>query len=126
MSSRRRIGVSCPYCGLGMRVSAMECPSCEIEVRGIFRQSLFQLLSEEDQHLLEAYLLAGFSIKALAAETSMGYAAIRTRLDRLIASYQALKRNEEAKKAILDKVASGELTPAEAASRIRRLSDGQS
>jgi hypothetical protein len=107
-----------------MRVSAMECPSCGVEVRGSFRQSLFQLLAEEDQRLLEAYLLADFSIKALAAESGMGYAAIRTRLDKLIAAYQALKDSEEAKKATLEKVASGELTPAEAADRIRRLTDG--
>lgn len=126
MSRKKRIGLSCPFCGLGMRVSAMECPSCGVEVRGSFRQSLFQLLSEEDQRLLEAYLLAYFSIKALAAETGMGYAAIRSRLDRLIVSYQALKKNEDAKKAILEKIASGELTPAEAADRIRRLTDGES
>jgi len=107
-----------------MRTAAMACPSCGVEVRGRFRESLFQLLPDEEQQLLEQYLLAGFSIKDLAAQSGMGYAAIRTRLDRLIADYKALKQNEEAKKRILEMVASGELPAIEAAARIRSLDDG--
>lgn len=102
----------------------MACPSCGVEVRGRFRESLFQLLPDEEQQFLEQYLLAGFSIKDLAAQSGMGYAAIRTRLDRLIADYQALKEHDETKKRILERVASGELSAAQAAERIRSLDDG--
>ena len=103
----------------------MACLSCGVEMRGRFRESLFQLLSDEEQQLLEQYLLAGFSIKALAKKTGMGYAAIRTRLDRLIENYHALRRNEDGKKRILEKVASGELTAAEAAEQIKGMDDGK-
>ena len=94
-------------------------------MRGRFRESLFQWLSDEEQQLLEQYLLAGFSIKDLAKKTGMGYAAIRTRLDRLIEDYQTLRRNEDSKKRILEKVASGELTAVEAAERIKDIGDGK-
>lgn len=124
MKNTKLIPVSCPYCQIGMKTVTMECPSCGVEVGGRFRESLFQLLSDEEQLFLELYLLAGFSIKDLAEQSGMGYAAIRSRLDRLIANYQGLKRNEEAKKRILGQVASGELTAVEAADRIRNLDNG--
>jgi hypothetical protein len=103
----------------------MECPACGVEIAGRFRESLFPLLTGEEQEFLEEYLLAGFSIKDLAERSGMGYAAIRTRLDRLIANYQALRQNEEARKHILGRVASGELSAAEAADKIRSLDNGR-
>ena len=102
----------------------MECPACGVEIGGRFRESLFQLLSDEEQQFLEQYLLAEFSIKTLAERSGMGYAAIRTRLDRLIANYRSLRENEDARKRILGQVASGELSAAKAADRIRNLSNG--
>lgn len=125
MKSAWPISVACPYCGTAMRVRTMECVSCGIEVQGRFRDSLFQLLTDEEQRFLEQYLLADFSIKELAAQTAMGYAAIRSRLDRLIADYRKLMMNEETQKRILEKVASGELSAGEAAERIRSLRDGR-
>jgi hypothetical protein len=104
-----------------MRPVAMECPVCGVEVRGRFHQTFFQMLDAEDRELLEKYLLADFSIKALAEETGMGYAAIRSRLDRLIERYRRLKKGDEQKKAILDQVAAGKISAAEAAELIARL-----
>ena len=124
MMSSNLLPISCPYCGVGMRTVAMECPACGVQVGGRFRESLFQLLADEEQQFLEQYLLAGFSIKDLAERSGMVYAAIRTRLDRLIANYQALRQNEDVKKRILAQVASGELSAADAANKIRNLDNG--
>ena len=107
-----------------MRPVAMECPVCGVEVRGRFRQVLFQKLDAEEQQLLEDYLMAGFSIKALASETGMGYAAIRTRLDRLIEHYGRLRKAEGEKKRILEQVASGSLSASEAAELIANMDAG--
>lgn len=104
-----------------MRTTAMECPVCQTEIRGPFRQTLFQMLTREEQQLLEDYLLTDFSIKDLAAQTGMGYAALRSRLDQLIAHYRALRQGEEAKKAILERVAAGKLSAADAARLIEKL-----
>ena len=112
---------TCPYCQSAMRPVAMNCPVCGIEIRGRFRETLFQHLTPDEQLLLERYLLAGFNISALAEQTGMGYTAIRSRLDRLIEHYRRLRESEEEKKRILDRVASGEISAAEAAEQIDRL-----
>jgi len=104
-----------------MRVAAMECRVCRTEVRGAFRQTMFDLLTAEEQTLLEQYLLVDFSIKDLAAQTGMGYAAIRTRLDILIAHYRALHTNEQQKKRILEMVAERRISAAEGAQMIAEL-----
>ena len=99
----------------------MECPVCELRIEGRFRETSFQQLGPKELDLLEVYLLNDFSIKAMAAETGMGYAAIRSRLDRLIAHYRELKTADEEKKRILERVAAGELTASEAAELIERI-----
>jgi hypothetical protein len=104
-----------------MRPVVLACERCEVEIRGRFRQTQFSRLSGEDQEFLERYLLAEFSIKALAEESGLGYVAIRNRLDHIIESYRKLHRNEDAKRAILERLERGEISPAAAAEAIERL-----
>ena len=113
--------LECPYCGLAMRPVAMRCDRCEMEIRGRFRQTQFSRLSSEDLEFLERYLLAGFSIKALAEASGLGYVAIRNRLDRVIESYKKLHTNDEAKRAILERLERGVITPSAAAEAMERL-----
>lgn len=111
----------CPYCGAPLRPVVMACDHCDVEIRGRFRQTQFDGLTGEDLAFLERYLLAGFSIKALAEESGLGYVAIRNRLDRVIESYRKLTSHEDAKRAILERLEKGEITPAEAAEALERL-----
>ena len=76
----------------------------------------------EDQEFLEQYLLAGFSIKTLEQNGSLGYAAIRTRLDRLIANYKMLKKMDAQKKAVLEELRINKITVAEAKEKLEKLS----
>lgn len=116
-----RKSTQCPYCDGSLRTVAMACDTCDVEIKGRFQQNHFARLSPEDQAFLEQYLLSGFSMKTLAANSDLGYVAIRNRLDRVIAHYKQLLSNEEAKHAILARVEEGELTAAEAAERIGAL-----
>jgi hypothetical protein len=84
--TRRLLSTSCPSCGLPMQTAAMSCPACNVKIEGSFSETFFNRLGPEDQAFLEQYLLAGFSIKTLEQNRSLGYAAIRSRLDRLIAN----------------------------------------
>jgi len=111
----------CPYCGASMRPVAMTCDRCAVEIRGQFRQTPFSRLSGENLEFLERYLLAGFSIKALAEESGLGYVAIRNRLDRLIESYRNLRNNEEAKRGILEQLEKGDISAKEAAEAMERI-----
>ena len=107
---KETISTKCPYCKTVMRPTVMKCDLCNVEVQGSFRQPVFQMMSSDDLDFLAKYMLAGFNIKALEHETGLGYAAIRTRLDRMIEHYTWLREAEEEKRHILARVASNEIT----------------
>jgi len=111
----------CPCCGLPMQTAAMFCPTCDVKIEGNFSGTLFDRLTSEDQKFLEQYLLAGFSIKTLEKNSSLGYAAIRSRLDKLIANYKALAKMDGQKKAILEKLRADEISVTEAKNMLEKL-----
>jgi hypothetical protein len=118
---RRLLSTSCPSCGLPMQTAAMSCTVCGVKIEGNFSETFFNRLSPEDQQFLEQYLLAGFSIKTLEQSSTLGYAAIRSRLDRLIANYEALAKMDAQKKAILEKLRADEISVAEAKEKLEKL-----
>jgi len=118
---RKMLSTSCPSCSLPMQTAAMSCTACGVKIEGNFSETFFNRLSPEDQEFLEQYLLAGFSIKTLEQSSSLGYAAIRSRLDRLIANYQALAKMDAQKKAILEKLRTDEISVAEAKEKLEKL-----
>ena len=116
-----RLPTTCPACGLVMQTAAMKCVLCDVKVEGHFSHTAFDKLSPEDQRFLEQYLLAGFSIKTLEQNSSMGYAAIRTRLDKLIANYKALVDLEAQRAAVLELLRDKQITVAEAKRKLEAL-----
>jgi len=116
------LSTSCPCCGLAMQTAAMSCTACGVKIEGSFSETFFNRLPPEDQQFLEQYLLAGFSIKALEQSGSLGYAAIRTKLDRLIANYKKLAKMDAQKKAVLEQLRKDEISVAEAKEKLERLS----
>lgn len=120
--AKRLLSTSCPSCGLPMQISAMSCTACGVKIEGNFSQTFFDRLSAEDQKFLEQYLLAGFSIKTLEQNGPLGYAAIRSRLDRLIANYETLKKMDAQKKAVLEQLRTDQISVAEAKEKLEKLS----
>jgi len=118
---RKMLSTSCPSCGLPMQTAAMSCTACGVKIEGNFSETFFNRLSPDDQKFLEQYLLAGFSIKTLEQSSSLGYAAIRSRLDRLIKNYKALAKMDAQKKAILEKLRADEISVAEAKEKLEKL-----
>jgi len=105
-----------------MQTTAMSCTACGVKIEGNFSETFFSRLPPEDQAFLEQYLLAGFSIKTLEQRSSLGYAAIRSRLDKLIANYEALKKMDAQKKAVLEQLRTEEISVAEAKEKLEKLS----
>ncbi len=105
-----------------MQTAAMACAACGVKIEGNFSETFFDKLAPEDQNFLEQYLLAGFSIKTLEQSGSLGYAAIRSRLDRLIANYKAVKKMDAQKKAVLEQLRTEEISVAEAKEKLEKLS----
>jgi hypothetical protein len=121
---KRMLSTSCPSCGLPMQTTAMACAACGVKIEGSFSSTFFDRLSPQDQKFLEQYLLSGFSIKSLEQNSSLGYAAIRSRLDRLITNYKALLDMDSQKKAVLEQLRTGEISVAEARQKLETLSGG--
>ena len=105
-----------------MQTAAMACAACGVKIEGNFSETFFDKLAPGDQDFLEEYLLAGFSIKTLEQSGSLGYAAIRSRLDRLIANYKAVKKMDAQKKAVLEQLRTEEISVAEAKEKLEKLS----
>jgi len=120
--AKKLLSTSCPSCGLPMQTAAMACAACGVKIEGNFSESFFDKLAPEDQKFLEQYLLAGFSIKTLEQTGSLGYAAIRSRLDRLIANYKAVKKMDAQKKAVLEQLRTNKISVAEAKEKLEKLS----
>lgn len=120
--AKKLLSSSCPSCGLPMQTTTMSCAACGVKIEGNFSETFFGKLSDEDQKFLEHYLLAGFSIKTLEQRSPLGYAAIRSRLDRLIANYEALKKMDAQKKAILEQLREDTITVSEAKEKLEQLS----
>ena len=99
----------------------MSCSACEVKIEGHFGETFFNRLAPEDQAFLEQYLLASFSIKTLEQSSTLGYAAIRSRLDRLIAHYKEIKDMDAQKKAVLEQLRTNEITVAEAKEKMEKL-----
>ena len=119
--AQKSLPTRCPCCGLNMQVSAMSCTACGIKVECPYQESALNRLNPDDQQFLLDYLLSGFSIKALEENTDLGYAAIRSRLDKLISNTKTVIRAEDHKKAILEKLRSGDITVAEAKRKLEKL-----
>jgi len=119
---RRMLSTSCPSCNLPMQTAAMSCTACGVKIEGNFSETFFNRLTPDDQKFLEQYLLAGFSIKTLEQSSSLGYAAIRSRLDRLIANYRALAKMDAQKKAVLEQLRKDEISVTEAREKLEKLS----
>ena len=118
---RKLLSTSCPSCGLPMQTAAMACAACGVKIEGNFSETFLGRLPPEDQEFLEQYLLAGFSIKMLEQRSSLGYAAIRSRLDRLIANYKALKKMDAQKKAVLEQLRKDKISVTEAKEKLEKL-----
>lgn len=116
------LSTSCPSCGLPMQTAAMSCATCGIKIEGNFSETFFGRLEPDDQKFLEKYLLSGFSIKTLERNSSLGYAAIRSRLDKLLSNYEELKKMDAQKKAVLEQLRANEISVVEAKERLERLS----
>ena len=119
---KKLISKLCPSCSLPMQTAAMACSSCQVKIEGSFSENFFDRLTPEDQQFLEEYLLAGFSIKTLEQTSSLGYAAIRSRLDKLITNYKNLKKMNAQKKAILEQLRENQITVTQAKDKLEKLS----
>ncbi|HET6645173.1 MAG TPA: DUF2089 family protein [Fimbriimonadales bacterium] len=96
----------------------------ELKVRGRFRMSPFQKLSQDHADFLMSFLRCRGVISSVEKDLGISYPTVRSRLDGLLralelapaadAAYPGARGISERHKEILEKLDSGELSPEEA------------
>lgn len=74
----------CPACGTKLRVSALHCTGCGMELRNDFELSPFDLLNPEQMSFLIAFLKLRGNMSSVQSELGMSYPAAKKRLDDLL------------------------------------------
>ena len=137
--------VSCPACGEGLLVTRLQCPNCRTEVSGTFSHPAqtgpdagrgagpvrLVNLPEPFASLLELFIRVRGNVKDVERELGLSYPTVRARLDEAFKAAQpffqptppssaaptAVSAPERA--AILSALERGEITAAEATTRLR-------
>ncbi|OQA45406.1 MAG: hypothetical protein BWY52_01329 [Chloroflexi bacterium ADurb.Bin325] len=106
----------CPVCGESLTVTRLACPACDTAIEGRF---------------VELFVRCDGKLNWIAQELKLSYPTVRARLDEIIRAmgYEVLaappaeekQRVAEQRQAILDDLAAGKLSPAEAIQQIQAL-----
>ncbi|MFC7622445.1 DUF2089 domain-containing protein [Microlunatus sp. GCM10028923] len=117
---------ACPVCGDHLAVTRLGCGSCGTELAGIFRQCEFCALSDAEIELLRVFLSSRGNLREVERFLGVSYPTARLRYADLLRKLgltgepapetEALTREQ-----VLAEVASGALTPDEAARLIADL-----
>lgn len=144
----RKILESCPTCGGELEIAEVRCVRCDTQVRARYSPCDFCRLSEEQSHFLWIFVTNRGNLSEVEKRLGVSYPTVRAKLDEIID--QLRKHEPEApveipepmpapspgpapvpglpptdgytdRRAVLDAVARGELTPSDGAARIRQM-----
>lgn len=114
---------TCTGCGGEMVVRELECPTCDITIRGRFETCPFCSLTAEQLELIKIFLKSRGNIKEVEREMGISYPTVRGRLEEVV---QALgfapvpEVTKGMKDELLAKLEAGEI---DADEFVRRLAD---
>ena len=103
---------TCPTCGGEMVIRELECPACDITIRGRFETCPFCILSKEQTELIKIFLKSRGNLKEIERELGISYPTVRARLDdvvRTLGFTPAPEVPETVKEELLAKLESGEI-----------------
>lgn len=111
----------CPVCGHGLALTRLGCTSCGTEIGGVFRSCEFCALDESDLETLRVFLASRGNLREVERHLGVSYPTARLRFTQLLAKLGLAEpepgepATAPSREQILAEVASGALTPAEAA-----------
>ena len=122
------IPTRCPVCAGALLVRRLACERCEVALEGRFGLGALGNLSKEQLAFVEVFLLARGKIKEVEAQLGLSYPTVVARLEEVVSALRA-EPAEPVPKApaqideVLNALAKGELSPQEAASKLKRRKD---
>ncbi len=122
----------CPVCSGDLSVTRLHCRACGTSLEGEFSVGRFGRLDRDQMALLESFLRSRGNLKDMERELGISYPTVRNRVDALV---RALGLGEappataeaspaagpDARQAILERLARGEMSADAAADAIRGL-----
>jgi hypothetical protein len=116
----------CPVCGDDLRIVRLECPACASSIQGNFTLGRLARLTREQLQFVEVFIRCRGKIKDVEEELGVSYPTVVGRLNEVVQAMGFEVRQEDAdlaarRQQILDELASGNVTAAEAANRLRSL-----
>ena len=134
MSERPRRGVqhehrapsACPVCGDRLAVTRLGCGSCGTELAGVFTSCAFCALDESETEMLNVFLASRGNLRDLEKHLGVSYPTARLRFNQLLeklglAEPAATAPAALTREQVLAEVASGALSPDEAAALLAAL-----
>ncbi|MBE0611841.1 MAG: DUF2089 domain-containing protein [Dehalococcoidia bacterium] len=116
---------ACPSCDSPMVVRRLECPTCGVGVDGRFDAGPLARLSREQLLFVETFLRARGKIKDVEEELGISYPTVVARLNDVLVAlgFEAGEdpREAERRQRVLDELAAGRLSAADAAEQLRAL-----
>ena len=115
----------CPICNEPLVVTRLYCRSCSSALEGHFSLGKFYELAPEQLAFAEIFIRCEGKITRVERELGMSYPTVRARLDELIRAlgYEIEKYepelSPEEREEIIEKLASGEITSAEAVTLLK-------
>ena len=123
----RKVLERCPSCGSDLEITRLNCTSCETVVLGRYEPCPFCRLDPESTQFLMTFVRCRGNVKEMERELGISYWTVRRRVDELIeklgfTAEPAAETDLAAEQLeILEQVDRGEITAAEASTRLAGL-----
>ena len=92
----KRMLATCPYCQENLKIEALRCPSCDIEIKKDFEINRFDKLTEDDYQFLLVFLENRGNLKKIQEKMSISYPTAKKKLDELLQHLNLLNEVSEA------------------------------
>ena len=122
----------CPMCEAELVVTHLRCQQCGTGLDGVFQLNKFDRLSREQLRFVDVFIKNRGVIRDVEKELNISYPTVRNRLDEVIRalgydtagdgdveSESVVAPDPEKRRAILDRLAAGEITAEQAVSQLR-------
>jgi len=118
---------TCPVCGVGMNITRLHCPTCDVTVEGRFALGRLAALRPEQLEFVEVFLRCEGKIKRVEDELDLSYPTVRSRLTDVIRAmgYEASaddladELTPDQRREVLDNLAAGRISSEEAVELLR-------
>lgn len=94
----KRMLTTCPYCHGNLKITALQCPSCDIEIKKDFEISPFNQLTDEEYQFLLLFLEKRGNLKEVQEEMKISYPTAKKKLDDVLIRLNLMKKSADTKR----------------------------